>query len=211
MSDLKGDKAKPIVWQSPNGATQTAVRIPCAGTRDSFRKSAKQTGWIEHVIESMLNEKKVLPEVGVEWLIEAIFERHRPQFDSFCERKGYQLPTMARMPKDKTAAMWTDAKVLYAGQRIINQHCYEHFRRWIFAKEEDVRGFGDKANNPHLKEVKEKVRAERKRKFKRTSEGADQMARKKVTSDCRASNLEGEIEMAKDNTIVTGHEAAKGS
>jgi hypothetical protein len=37
-----------------------------------------QTGWIEHIIENMFNKKKVLPEVGAEWLIEAIFERHSP-------------------------------------------------------------------------------------------------------------------------------------
>jgi hypothetical protein len=94
MFNMKDAKAGPIMWKSPNGTTQTqtAVRIPCAGTRSSFRKSAKQTGWIEDVIESMFNKKKVLPEVGVEWLIESVFERHRPQFDSFCERKGYLLP-----------------------------------------------------------------------------------------------------------------------
>jgi hypothetical protein len=54
--DMKDAKAEPIVWKSPNGTTQTAVRIPCAGTRISFRKSAKQTGWIEHVVESMYNK-----------------------------------------------------------------------------------------------------------------------------------------------------------
>jgi hypothetical protein len=65
------------------------------------------------------------------------------------------------------------------------------------------------ANNPELKDIKEKVRAERKRKFKRTSKGAKQMARKKVKSECRATNLEVEIKKVKDETIVTGHEAAK--
>jgi hypothetical protein len=91
--------------------------------------------------------RKVSEEVGVEWLVEAIFERHRPQFDLFCERKGYiMLPTTARMPKGRTTAMWTDGNVSYGAQRTINQHCYEHFRRWIFAKEEDVRAFGDTAS-----------------------------------------------------------------
>jgi hypothetical protein len=64
-------------------------------------------------------------------------------------------------------------------------------------------------NNSHLKDVKEKVRADRKRKFKQTSKGAKQMARKKVKSEGRVRNLEGEIEKVKDKTIVTGHEAAK--
>jgi hypothetical protein len=35
------------------------------------------------------------------------------------------------------------------------------------------------------------------------------MARKKVKSECLARNLEDEIENVKDETIVTGHEAAK--
>jgi membrane-bound inhibitor of C-type lysozyme len=65
------------------------------------------------------------------------------------------------------------------------------------------------ANNPELKDIKEKVRAERKRKFKRTSKGAKQMSRKKVKFECRARTLEGEIENVKDETIVTGHETAK--
>jgi hypothetical protein len=65
------------------------------------------------------------------------------------------------------------------------------------------------ANSPHLKVIKDKVRAERKRKFKRTSKGANQMARKKAKTEFRARNLEGEIEKVKDETIVTGHEAAK--
>jgi hypothetical protein len=60
------------------------------------------------------------------------------------------------------------------------------------------------ANDPHLKDVQEKVKAERQRKFKRTSKGAKQMARKKVKDECRAINLECELE-----TFVTGHEAAK--
>ena len=128
---------------------QTAVRIPRTGTGLSFRKSAKQTHWIEQVTQSMY-EEKILPEVGAEWLIEAIFERYGPQFESFCVRKGYLLPTTARMPKGKSAAMWTEGNVSYGVQRIINQHCYEHFGRWIFAKEEDVRGFGDTAMAPTI-------------------------------------------------------------
>jgi len=65
------------------------------------------------------------------------------------------------------------------------------------------------ANNPELKDIQRKVRAERKRKFKRTSKGAKQMARKKVKSECRSRNLEDELEKVKNETIVTGHEAAK--
>jgi hypothetical protein len=57
----------------------------------------------------MFNKEKIPVEVGTEWLIEAIFERHRLQFESFCERKGYMLPMTARMPKDKSAAMWIDS------------------------------------------------------------------------------------------------------
>jgi hypothetical protein len=164
-------------WTSPNGRAQTAVRIPCTGTRSSFRKSAMQTCWIEQVTESMLNKEKVLPEVGVEWLIEAIFDRHRPQFESFCERKGFLPPTqrlaaanhVARMPKGKSAAMGTDGNV---------------------------------SNNPDLKDITEKVKAQRKRK------AVKQMARRKVKSECRARNLESEIENVKGETIVTGHIAA---
>jgi hypothetical protein len=42
--DMKDAKAKPIQWKSPNGSTQTAARIPYTRTRNSFRKSARQTG-----------------------------------------------------------------------------------------------------------------------------------------------------------------------
>jgi hypothetical protein len=61
----------------------------------------------------MLIKEKILPEVGVEWLIEAmLFERHRPQFESVCERKGYLLPTpTVRRRKGKTAVMSTDGNV----------------------------------------------------------------------------------------------------
>jgi hypothetical protein len=64
-------------------------------------------------------------------------------------------------------------------------------------------------NNPELKDIQKKVRAERKRKFKRTKKGAKQVARKQVKYECRAKNLEEEMEKAKDGTEVTGHEAAK--
>jgi hypothetical protein len=81
-------------------------------------------------------------------------------------------------------------------------------------------GFGEKRamaisrlvemeNKPELKDIKEKVRAERKRKFKLTSKGAKQRARKKVKYEGRCSNLEEEMEKVKDEIIVTGHEAAK--
>jgi hypothetical protein len=42
-----------------------------------------------------------------------------------------------------------------------------------------------------------------------TSKGAKQIARKKVEYECRAINLVEEIEKFKDETKVTGHEAAK--
>jgi hypothetical protein len=65
-------------------------------------------------------------------------------------------------------------------------------------------------NDPHLKDVQETVEAERQRKFKRTSkQGAKQMGRKKVKDECRGINLECELERVKDETFVTGHEAAK--
>jgi hypothetical protein len=75
----------------------------------------------------------------------------------------------------------------------------------------EISRMADMSSNPELKDVdiKEKVRDERKRKFKMTSKDAKQMARKRVKSKCRARNLEGEIENVKDETIVTGHEAAK--
>ena len=44
---------------------------------------------------------------------------------------------------------------------------------------------------------------------KHTSKGATQMARKMVKTESRARKLEGEIEKVKDETIVTGQEAAK--
>jgi hypothetical protein len=59
------------------------------------------------------------------------------------------------------------------------------------------------ATDPHL------VKAKRQRKCKRTSKGAKQMARKKVKEECRAINLECDLGRVKDETIVTGHEAAK--
>jgi hypothetical protein len=64
-------------------------------------------------------------------------------------------------------------------------------------------------NNSELKAIKDKVRSERKRQFKLTSKGAKQIARKKVKSKSRVRNLAVEIENVKDETIVTGHEAAK--
>ena len=83
----------------------------------------------------MFNDNKVPDEVAVGWLVEGIFDRYRPYFDAFCERKGYMLPTIARMPPGMTAAMWTDGSVNYSVQRIINQHCYALYHRWLFAME----------------------------------------------------------------------------
>jgi hypothetical protein len=105
--DMNEANAAPINWQSPNGKTMTAIRIPRAGTRKSFRKLAQQTSWIDNVVKSMFDDDKVPEEVAVEWLVEGIFDRFRPYFEAFCERKGYMLPTMARMPPRATAAMWT--------------------------------------------------------------------------------------------------------
>jgi hypothetical protein len=232
--NMNDARTKPIRWVSPNGKPRAAVCIPRTATRGSFRNSAKSTGWIENVTESMYNKEKIPAEVGTEWLIEAIFERHRPQFESFCERKGYMLPKSARMPKDKSAAMWTDGNVSYSVQRIINQHCYEHFRRWIFAKEEDVRGFGDTAMTPTigvstnekgqhifywwkppdemlLHEINKMLNESNVRKLASVdfSTGGEQTERKKVKDECRAVNLERKLERVKDETIVTGHEAAK--
>jgi hypothetical protein len=56
--------------------------------------------------------------------------------------------------------------------------------------------------NSHLKEVRENVRAERKRSSSRLQK-VWYMARKKVKDECRARNLEAEIEMVKDKAIVT--------
>jgi hypothetical protein len=54
------------------------------------------------------------------------------------------------MPPKETAAMWLDANVNYTAQRKISQHCYEYFKRWIFAPEKAVRGFGDTAMKPTI-------------------------------------------------------------
>jgi hypothetical protein len=97
--DMKDVKTEPIRWQSPNGRTQTAVHIPRSATKISFRKSAGITGWIEQVVASMFDKAKVPEEVGVEWLIEAIYFRYRPQFDAFCVRKGYSLPVTLKERK----------------------------------------------------------------------------------------------------------------
>jgi hypothetical protein len=148
--DMNDAHAAPIKWKSRNGKAMTAIRVPRAGTRKSFRKLAQQTGWINNVVESLYNEDKVPAGVAVDWLVEGIFDRYRSYFDAFCERKGYMLPTMARMPPTATAAMWIDGNVNYSVQRIINQHCYAHYRRWLFAKEKDVRGFGDTAMMPTI-------------------------------------------------------------
>jgi hypothetical protein len=64
-------------------------------------------------------------------------------------------------------------------------------------------------NNPELKGIKEMVRAQRKRNFKQTSKGANQIKRKEVKVARRKGNLKDELEKVKDETIVTGNEAAK--
>jgi hypothetical protein len=63
-------------------------------------------------------------------------------------------------------------------------------------------------NDPNIKAVIEMVRTERKRKFKQTSKGAKQMARKKMKDERRTSNLKAEVEIVKDESPVTGHAAA---
>ena len=63
--------------------------------------------------------------------------------------------------------------------------------------------------DPKLKAIREKVMTARQRNFVRTSKGGKQTERKKVKDECRAINLECELERVKDETIVTGHEAAK--
>jgi hypothetical protein len=65
------------------------------------------------------------------------------------------------------------------------------------------------ANNPDLKDIQEKVTAERKRNFKQTTKGSNHLALKKAKCVYRTRNLEVEIEKVKDETIVTEHEAAK--
>jgi hypothetical protein len=66
--DMNDAKDKSIQWQSPNGKVMNAIRVPEAGTRKSFRKMAKLTGWIDNVVVSMYNADKVPEEVGVGWL-----------------------------------------------------------------------------------------------------------------------------------------------
>jgi hypothetical protein len=66
------------------------------------------------------------------------------------------------------------------------------------------------ANNPNVRSVQEKVRVDRKRNFKHTSEGAKKRARQKVKDEwCRAVNLEAELDKVKTGTSVTAHEAIK--
>jgi hypothetical protein len=108
--NMDDPKTEPIRWKSPNGKTQTAVHIPCSSTRAGFRMSAKRTGWIEQVVANMFDKAKVPEEVGVEWLIEAIWERYRPQFDAFCVRKGYVLP-VKRTLKERRQMSWKKAKL----------------------------------------------------------------------------------------------------
>jgi hypothetical protein len=81
-------------------------------------------------------------------------------------------------------------------------------------------GFGEKRamaisrlaemdSHPIIKDVREKVMTARKRNFTQTSKGEKELARKRMKDEFRAKNLECELETVKDETIVTGHEAAK--
>jgi hypothetical protein len=51
--DMNDAHAAPIKWKSRNGKAMTAIRVPRAGTRKSFRKLAQQTGWINNVVERL--------------------------------------------------------------------------------------------------------------------------------------------------------------
>jgi hypothetical protein len=63
--------------------------------------------------------------------------------------------------------------------------------------------------NPNVRSVQEKVRVNRKRNFKHTSEGAKKRARQKVKDECRAVNFDAELDKVKTGTSVTAHEAIK--
>ncbi len=64
-------------------------------------------------------------------------------------------------------------------------------------------------SHPIIKDVREKVMTARKRNFTQTSKGEKELARKMMKDEFRAKNLECELKTVKDETVVTGHEAAK--
>ena len=110
---MKDAKHAPIRWKSPNGTQQTAIRIPRSGTiRLSFRKSAQQSEWIEHVVDTNFNKEKV----SVEWLWsrsrKGFFESVRCFISVGVRTQGLIHVSIARMPKEKTAAVWTAANLL---------------------------------------------------------------------------------------------------
>ena len=146
--DQRDASKHPIEWKALNGVLQMAVRVPISGTRDSFRKAVKVTGWVGQIINNMHGGQPVPKEDGIGWFLESINELNPAAFQTYCKSKGFVAPGMAQMNPERSAAMWNDCNATYATQRTINKHCTHYFGRRVFAKESDVRGFGETAMEP---------------------------------------------------------------
>ena len=122
----------PVKYKASNGKEQVLLRIPRSVTEASYHKNAQSIGRICHLLLHHAGEDVDLEESGV-WLLEELHRLLPKSFERVAARKGFTIPH-ARMPINRTSAMWQDAEVDYRQSRSIGKHCQDYFQRRLFAK-----------------------------------------------------------------------------
>ena len=115
----------PVKYKAANAKEQVLLRIPRIGTEASYHKNAQSIGWIRHLLSHHVGEDIDSEESGV-WLLEELHRLLPKSFERVAARKGFTIPH-ARMPINRTAAMWQDAKVDYRQSILIGKHCQDYF------------------------------------------------------------------------------------
>jgi hypothetical protein len=127
-----------------NDTTSSLVEVPCSAKQSGFKERARRSRWMERGLESVRrfkeedalvdendddddnNETACTNDDAARWLIAHLGDSHPKEFVKSAQ--ALDMPThQGKMDAECTAAMWSDAGVGVAAQRVIMKCFISHF------------------------------------------------------------------------------------
>ncbi|CAJ1962191.1 unnamed protein product [Cylindrotheca closterium] len=135
-----GRKARKFAFQNPKGGQATRYsQIPVSSSRKRFAKNAKETEWIQNVVNMPGNENLTETQKAA-YLFENLLKFYPDLLDVSAEECGIRgLNRMLPMDAHKTLAMMNEANMTYYTLRVVKRYIWDHFKIRFTAPEERIR------------------------------------------------------------------------
>jgi len=139
---VKSDSVDILKVLHRNDSTTSLVEVPCSAKQSGFKKQLRRTKWVHRILEGVRRYKKKDLLVGdnndeddeiaytdddaARWLITYLGECYPGEFVKSAQALDMPIH-QGKMDAEYTAAMWSDAGVGVAAQRIVMKYFISYF------------------------------------------------------------------------------------